>query len=371
MNDVKTTLSLLLAASAAAYGADYLAFSGGYTAHAGKGIYSYRFDSANGSLKAMGVAIETDNPSFLAIDAKRHLLFAVHESNGPSAVSSFAIDAKSGKLALINRVASGGSAACHLALDRTGRWLAVANYGTGSVIVLPVAADGRLDNAVAFDQHKGSGPNPMRQAGPHAHEVTFSPDNRFLLANDLGTDQIYVYRFDATRGTVTPNDPPSAKTAPGAGPRHLVFHPNGRILYDVNEMAATVTAFRYDAAKGTLEEFQDISTLPEGFSERSGAEIAVSSAGTFLYASNRGQDTIALFAIDPLRFTLTAADRTPTLGSKPRHFALDPTGAWLLVENQDSGNIAVFSVHPRTGQLIPSAHAPVRVPDPVCLVFVP
>jgi len=368
---VKKLLSVLLLTGAAACGADYLALSGSYTAGAGKGIYAYRFDAGNGALKPLGVVAETDNPSFLAVDAKRHLLFAVHESNGPSAVSSFSIDTKTGRLEEINRVASRGSSACHLALDRTGRWLAVANYGTGSVVVLPVAEDGRLGEAVVFDQHKGSGPNPLRQAGPHAHEVTFSPDNRFLLVNDLGTDEIDVYRFDATRGTITPNQPPAGKTAPGAGPRHLVFHPNGKMVYAINEMAATVTAFRWDAEKGILDELQTISTLPDGFTEKSGAEIAINAAGTKLYASNRGHDSIALFTIDPERFSLTAYDRTPTLGRQPRHFTLDPTGKWLIVENQETGTIAVFSVHPHTGQLMPSSHAPVHVPAPVCLVFVP
>ena len=367
---MKNFLVLFLLALVSASGADFLAYSGGYTTGAGKGIYAWRFDTATGALKSLGVAAETDSPSFLTLDAKRQLLFAVNEKD-QGGVSSFAIDAKSGKLSAINRVSSRGAAPCHLALDRTGRWLAAANYGSGSVIVLPVARDGTLGDAVAFDQHRGSGANPMRQQGPHAHAVVFSPDNRFLLVADLGTDQVFVYRFDAARGAIAPNDPPAVKTAPGAGPRHLAFHPNGTVVYTVNEIDSTVTAFHYDAGKGSLEPFQSVPMLPPDYKERStAAEIAVNTAGAYLYASNRGHDSIALFAIDPERFTLSPTDRTPTLGQTPRHFTLDPSGAWMIVENQGSGNIAVFAVHPRTGQLTPSSHAPERVPDQVCFVFV-
>jgi 6-phosphogluconolactonase len=353
----------------AASAAEHLAFSGGYVSGGVKGIYAYRFDSANGSLKAVGLAVETDNPSFLAVDPTAHFLFAIHEGAGPSAVSSFAIDVKSGTLAEISRVRSQGSGPAHLALDHTGRWLAVANYGSGSLVVLPVGTDGKLGNAVAFDQHRGSGPNQDRQAEPHAHCVAFSPDNRFLTATDLGADRVYVYRFDAARGSIALAGSP-AKSAPGAGPRHVVFHPSGRAVYTVNELAATVTAWRFDPAAGALREMQTISTLPVGYADRSAAEIAVNSAGTALYVSNRGHDSIARFAIDPARLTLSPPELTPTLGRKPRHFTLDPTGAWLLAENQDSGAIAVFSVRPVTGQLTRANLEPVAAPAPTCLVFV-
>jgi 6-phosphogluconolactonase len=223
----------------------------------------------------------------------------------------------------------------------------------------------------AFDQHHGSGVNRARQEGPHAHEAVFSPDNRYLLVPDLGLDQVLVYRFDAARGTIAPNDPPFAVVAPGSGPRHLVFHPNGKVVYVLNEMASTVTAFHYDAAKGALQEFQALSALPAGFHGASTtAEIVVNAAGSGVYASNRGHDSIAFFHIQPELFRLTPAEHTATLGKTPRHFTLDPDGKFLLVSNQDSGSIVVFQVHPRTGELTPTKHKPVEQPKPVCLVFV-
>jgi 6-phosphogluconolactonase len=367
---VKTFLALFLLAVAAASGAEYLAFSGGYASGGVKGIYAYRFDSSSGSLKPLGLAAETDNPSFLAVDPTGHFLFAIHEGAGPSSVSSFAVDAKSGTLSEINRVRNQGSGPAHLALDHTGRWLAVANYGSGSVVVLPVGADGKLGDAAGFDQHQGSGPNPTRQTEPHAHCVAFSPNNRFLVVTDLGADRVYVYRFDAAQGSIALAGSPTI-AAPGAGPRHLVFHPGGRAVYTVNELAATVTAFRFDPATGALHETQTISTLPAGYADRSAAEIAINSAGTALYVSNRGHDSIARFPIDPARLTLSPPELTPTLGRKPRHFTLAPTGAWLLAENQDSGAIAVFSVRPGAGQLTRTSQEPITAPAPTCLVFVP
>ena len=368
---MKNTLALFLLASAAASGAEYLAFSGGYAAGGVKGIYAYRFDTSTGSLKPLGLAVETDNASFLAVDATGHYLFAVHEGGGPTSVSSFAIDAKLGKITEINRMSAQGSGPCYLALDHTGGWLAVANYGSGSVVVLPVGVHGTVGKAVAFDQHKGSGPNRSRQEGPHAHSAAFSPDNRFLLAADLGSDQVYVYRFDDTKGTITPAASATVNAAPGAGPRHLVFHPSGRAVYTVNELAATVTAFRFDPASGALRELETVSTLPEGYADRSAAEIAINSQGTALYASNRGHDSIARFTIDPAQFTLSAPDITPTMGRKPRHFTLDPTGAWLLAENQESGTIAVFSLSPDSGKLSLAKGELASAPAPVCLVFAP
>jgi 6-phosphogluconolactonase len=368
---VKTILSLLLVAAAAAQGAELLVLSGSNPGGGAKGIYAYRFNDVTGELKPAGLAVETTNPSFLAVDARGQFLYAVNEVSGTGMVSAFAIDRAAARLTLINQVSSKGSGPCHLALDATGRWLAVANYSSGSVAVLPVGADGKLSEAAAFDQHRGSSVNHERQTGPHAHEAVFSPDNRFLLVPDLGLDQILVYRFDAAKGTIAPNDPPFGVLRPGSGPRHLVFHPNGKIVYVLNEMASTVTAFRYDAARGALQDFQTLSALPAHFTLAStAAEIAINAAGTVLYTSNRGHDSIAMFAIDPERFRLAEPEFTPTLGRTPRHFTLDPDGGFLLVSNQDSDNIVVFHVHPRTGELTPTKHKPVEQPRPVCLVFV-
>jgi 6-phosphogluconolactonase len=367
---VKTILSFPLLALAAAHGAEMLAFSGSNPGGGAKGIYAYQFNTTSGELKPAGLAVETTNPSFLAVSASGQFLYAVNEVGGQGMVSAFSIDRAAARLALLNQVSSKGGGPCHLALDATGRWLAVANYGTGSVAVLPVGADGKLGDATGFDQHRGSGVNKSRQEGPHAHEAVFSPDNRYLLVPDLGLDQVLVYRFNAAKGTIAPNDPPFGVLAPGSGPRHLAFHPNGKVVYVLNEMASSVTAFHWDAARGTLEEFQTLGALPAKFSASTAAEIAVNAAGSAVYTSNRGDDSIALFHIQPELFKLTAPEHTPTLGKTPRHFTLDPTGKFLLVSNQDSGNIAVFQVHPRTGELTPTKHKPVEQPKPVCLVFV-
>jgi 6-phosphogluconolactonase len=354
--------------------AEFLVFTGTYTSGStSKGIYSYRFDTANGKLKTLGTAAETTNPSFLADDPKHRFLYAVNEGGqGGNAISSFAIDPKTGKLTFLNQVSSNGNSPCHLALDHTGRWLAVANYGSGTMALYPVRPDGRLGEAVSIEKHEGSSVNPARQKGPHAHQVVFSPDNRFLLLADLGLDKIFVYRFDAAKGSLTANDPAFAMVPPGAGVRHIAFHPNGRVVYAVNEMGSSVTAFHYDPVQGVLESFQTLSTLPESFKGRSsGAEIAVDRKGAVVYASNRGNDTIAVFNIDPVRFTLTAVDHAPVLGRTPRHFALDPTGEYLLVANQDSNDLALFKVQTSTGQLQPASRVVTDVAKPVCVLFVP
>ena len=366
---ILTLFSLATAASAA----DFLVFAGTYTRGASKGIYAYRFDTKSGKLKPLGVAAETLNPSFLIDDSKHRFLYAVNEGGrGGNTVSAFSIDAKTGKLTFLNEVSSNGSGPCHLALDHTDRWLAVANYNNGTMALYPVHADGRIGEAAVVEKHEGSSVNPARQKGPHAHEVVFSPDNRFLLLSDLGLDKIFVYRFDAAKGTLAPNDPAFAQVPPGSGVRHMAFHPNGRVLYAIEEMGSNITAFHYDPAKGVLHDFQNISTLPENFKgSSSGAEIAVNRKGTVVYASNRGSDTIAVFNIDPVKFTLTAVDYAPVLGKTPRHFALDPTGEYLLAANQDSNDITMFKVQASTGQLQPASRVVTDVTMPVCVLFVP
>jgi 6-phosphogluconolactonase len=349
--------------------ADPLVYVGTYTRGPSRGIYVFRFNS-KGKLSPLGVAAETLNPSFLAEHPNHKFLYAVNEGGGADAVSAFAIDAKTGKLTPLNTVPSGGSGPCHLAIDQTGRWLAVANYGSGHTAIIPIHADGRLGEAVQVEHHEGASVNKARQSGPHAHCVLFSPDNRFLLLADLGLDKIFVYKFDAVGGRVAANDPASGSVEAGAGVRHLAFHPNGRVLYSINEMARTVTAFHWDGAKGTLDAFQSLPTVPESSKGGSTAEIAVNRAGTRVYVSNRGDDSISLFTIDPDRQTLSLLDRTPTLGKTPRHFTLDPSGKFLLAANQDTGDIAVFSVHPSSGQLTPVGGLTKEAPAPVCILFV-
>ncbi len=364
---------MLLALTTAASAADFLVFAGTYTRGTSKGIYAYRFDTASGKLKPLGLAAESLNPSFLIDDAHHRFVYAVNEGGrGGNAVSGFSLDAKTGKLTFLNEMPSNGSGPCHLALDHTGRWLAVANYNNGTMALYPVHEDGRLGEAVAVEKHEGSSVNPGRQRGPHAHEVVFSPDNRFLLQSDLGLDKIFVYRFDAAKGTLTPNDPAFAEVPPGSGVRHMAFHPNGRVLYAIEEMGSNITAFHYDPAKGVLHAFQNISTLPENFKgQNSGAEIAVNRKGTVVYASNRGEDTIAVFNIDPVKMTLSAVDHSPVLGKTPRHFALDPTGQYLFAANQDSNDISMFKVQASTGQLQPASHVVTDLTAPVCVLFVP
>jgi 6-phosphogluconolactonase len=359
----------LLCALPPVFSQDVIAYAGTYTRGKSKGIYAWRFSPATGKLTSLGLAAETSNPSFLAVHPNRRFLYAVNENN-TGAVSAFSIDAATGKLTLLNSAPSRGSGPCHLAVDHSGKYLFIANYGSGSIAVLPIHDDGSLGEASAFVQHAGSSVNRQRQGGPHAHCVTQSPDGRFLLVEDLGLDQVVVYRFDASKGTLTPNDPPFAKLPPGTGPRHLAFANNGRFAYVLAEMFNNVTAFRYDAARGSLDPFQTVSTLPADFKGTSyGAEIAVHPNGKFLYASNRGHDSIAVFAIDAAKGTLTALDRVPTQGKTPRSFAIDPTGAYLFAAHQDSDSIVVFRIDPKTG--IPKATGDVlEAGAPVCVIFV-
>jgi 6-phosphogluconolactonase len=243
----------------------------------------------------------------------------------------------------------------------------VANYGGGSVSVLPIQSDGRLGPATGFVQHEGSSVNPRRQERPHAHSMNLDAANRFAFAADLGLDKVLVYRFDANRGTIVPNDPPAATVAPGSGPRHFAFHPRGRNAYVINEMTSTVTAFRYDAGRGRLTELHTISTLPQGFTgNNSTAEVQVHPSGRFLYGSNRGHDSIAIFSIDSDTGRLTQVGHQPTGGRTPRNFGIDPTGVYLLAANQESSTVTVFRIDPRTGRLTPTGQT-VNVPVPVCV----
>jgi 6-phosphogluconolactonase len=365
---VRTPVTAALLAGACFAQSDYLAYVGGY----GPGINAFRFHESNGRLTRIGLAVETPAPSYIVVHPSGHYLFAVNEKGAKEdSVSAFAIDAKSGKLTLLNTVPSRGSAPCHLSLDKTGRFLAVANYANGSIAVLPVAPDGRLGQAVGFAQHHGSSVNKERQEGPHAHCVVFSPDNRFLFSADLGADKIFAYRFDAATGSITPNDPASVSITPGSGPRHIEFHPNGKWAYVITEMASTIELLYYDSARGAFDAGPSVSTLPESFrSSNIAAEIALNAAGTILYASNRGADNMALFNIDGDRGVATPKEHTSTLGKAPRHFAFDPSGAYLLVTNQDSDNVVVFSVHPKTGELRPSGPITQKIEKPSCIVFV-
>jgi len=368
------TPSARLAAKPPAKG-KLLLYIGTYTGQYSKGIYGYRFDAGSGRLSPLGLVAETTNPSYLAIHPSRRFLFAVNEvddleGHKVGSVSAFAIDAKTGKLTLLNTVSSRGADPCYVAVDKTGKYLLAANYGGGNVAAFPVGDDGRLGEASAFIQHAGHGTNPERQEGPHAHSINLSPDNRFAVAADLGLDQLLVYRFDATKGSLAANDPPFAKLHPGAGPRHFDFHPRGKFAYAICEMGSTVTAFAYDAAGGVLKELQTISTLPKDYSgSNDDADIHVHPSGKFLYGSNRGHDSIVVFAIDPAQGTLTPVEHVPTQGKTPRNFGIDPTGSYLFAANQNSDNIVVFRIDAKTGRLTPTGQT-IEVPSPVCVKFV-
>jgi 6-phosphogluconolactonase len=284
-------------------------------------------------------------------------------------VSAFVIDPATHALRLLNRVSSRGAGPCHITIDKTGKWLFAANYDSGSVAAFPIHEDGSLGEASSFFQHTGSSMNKARQSGPHAHVVTLSPDNRFALVADLGLDRVFTYRVDSAQGGLVPGNPPFVPLAPGSGPRHLAYRPDAKFVYSLNELLSTVTTFRYDASRGSLKELQTLPTLPTNWSgSNSTAEIVVHPSARFLYASNRGDDSIAIFRIDPSRGTLTFVDRTPTQGKTPRNFAIDPSGAFLLAANQDSGNIVTFRIDSGTGRLTPTGDI-LEVPSPVCILF--
>ena len=372
-------LVLVLTAFAAAAPAPhgkYLFYVGTYTEEGSKskGIYAYQFDPNTGQITSLGLAAETTNPSFLALHPNGKYLYAVNEVGnykGPNSggVSAFSIDRATGKLTFLNEVASRGADPCYITVDRTGKYVLVANYTGGSVAVFPVLPDGKLGDASAFVQHTGHGTDPKRQEGPHAHSIDLSPDNRFAYVDDLGLDELLVYKFDSAKGSLTPNDPPFAKLAAGAGPRHFVLRPDGKFAYVVAEMGHTVTVLSNDAATGKLQPLQAITTLPKDFTGRNDdAEIEVHPSGKFLYASNRGDDSIAIYAIDQSKGTLTQVAIVPTAGKEPRSFEIDPTGTLLFAENQKSDNIVVFRIDAKTGLLTPTGKV-LEVGSPVCLKF--
>ncbi len=354
-------------------GGDTRLFVGTYTSGRSEGIYQVRLSPGSGHLTMVGLATRTTNPSFLALDATRQRLYAVNEVGEYEGEASGYVTAfeayPSGRLTEINRQASRGGAPCHITMDRRNRFVLVANYSGGNASVLPIRTDGGLGGAVAVVQHEGSGRHPMRQRGPHAHSVTLAADNRFAFIADLGIDRIMIYRYDDRTGALTPGEPAAATLAAGAGPRHFTFHADGRRAYVINELDSTVTGFSYEPESGALSPTQTWSTLPVDYDgANSCADIHVHPSGRFLYGSNRGHDSIAVFAIAPDTGALSLVQHQSTLGRTPRNFALDPTGTWLLAANQDSDSIAVFSIDGSTGQLTPTGQI-LDIPAPVCLVF--
>jgi 6-phosphogluconolactonase len=354
----------------------YLFYVGTYTQgdSKSKGIYAYRYDAATQEITSLGLAAETTNPSWVALHPNGRFLYAVNEVQnykGPNSggVSAFSIDRSTGKLTFLNEVASRGADPCYIIVDDSGKHVLVANYTGGNIATFPIAADGKLGEASAFIQHTGHGLNPKRQEAAHAHSIDLSPDERFAFVDDLGLDELLVYKFDKSKGSLKPNNPPFAKLDAGAGPRHFVLHPSGQFAYVVSEMASTVTAFSMQLKTGMLHRLQSISTLPDDFKgENDDAEIRIHPSGKFLYASNRGHDSITVFAVDPAKGTLTVVEHASTQGKTPRSFEIDPTGTLLFAENQESNNIVVFHIDEKTGKLTPTGKV-LEVGQPVCVKF--
>jgi 6-phosphogluconolactonase len=361
-----------------------LVYAGTYTdtKSKSKGIYLYWLQtenlevSQNITLAPLGLAAQSVNPSFLVLDAKRRLLFAVNETDEfqgkpGGAVSAFSIIPGTGMLTLINQQPSMGTGPCHLALDSSGKNLLVANYNSGSAAVLPVASDGRLSAASCVIQHTGKSVNPQRQAGPHAHCAVLDPANKFVFVCDLGVDKVFSYRFDAGQGKLTANDPPFAAIKGGSGPRHLAFRPDGRFAYVINELSSTLTVFAYDSQAGKLTETQTVSTLPGYYDgPNTAAEVAVHPSGKFLYASNRGNNTVVLFEVDPDNGTLNWVEEQGTGGSTPRHFGVQPSAKHLAIANQDSDTLLACRIDPGNGRLKPSGVF-ASAPSPTCVQFLP
>lgn len=350
-------------------------YAGTYTRGSG-GIHLLEYEPADGSLTYRGLAAESPSPSFLAISKDGRFVYAVNElgdyGGAPTgSVTAFRRDPDSGALTPLNTVSSHGSYPCHICLSPAGRHAIVANYGSGTLAVLPVQEDGRLGEASCEIQHSGSSVNKQRQEGPHAHSVNFDPSGRFVFACDLGTDQVLVYRFDERRGVLVPHEPPAVSAKPGAGPRHLAVHPNRRWVYVINELDSTIAAYRWTTPAGVLQEIAVVKTLPEGFQGHSTtAEVVVHPFGKWVYGSNRGHDSLAVFAVNASSGALRPVGHQATMGKTPRNFICDPGGRRLIVANQDSGDIRVFDVDEKTGMPSPSDER-VAVPLPVCLRIAP
>ena len=340
-----------------------------------KGIYVYQFDLSTGSLTRVGLTSGIDNPSFLRITADGQFLYSVSEVaevNGVQGgtVSGYAINKQTGALTYLNSRSTHGAYPCHLNIDQAGQYVMVSNYMGGNFAMLPIQKDGTLEPATDVVQHKGcSNVNPARQEGPHAHSVTVSPDNKFALAADLGKDVLISYKIDVENGKLLAHKNGQLEVAPGDGPRHMDFHPNGRFVFLLNELGNSINSYRYKAESGTIELIDSISSLPNDFNrENISADIHVHPNGKFLYASNRGHDSIIICSINEKIGTLEVVGFQSTMGAHPRNFSIDPTGNFLLVANKDSNSIVIFNIDNTTGELTPNDQQ-ITIPQPVCIAF--
>lgn len=367
-------LSLMFTAATFAADSKLHVYIGTYAKADEVGIHHLILDTTSGKLTVGNGAKGVGNPSFVAIRPDKKFLYSVSEVadvNGKKggAVAAFAIDPSTGDLKFLNQQSTGGPGTCHVSTDKTGAVVLAANYSGGNVASFAVKSSGELAEATSIIQHTGpSGVNKGRQSGNHAHSINVSPNNRFAYACDLGADKVFIYKLDAASGKLTPNDPAAAAVAPGAGPRHFAFHPNGQHAYAINELLSTLTAFAYDGRTGGLSEVQTVSTLPEPVKGNSTAEVQVHPSGKFVYGSNRGHNSIAIFQCDPATGKLTAAGHQGSGIKTPRNFGIDPTGKWLLVASQDGNDVQVFKIQPETGALDPTGEK-VNISKPVCVKF--
>jgi 6-phosphogluconolactonase len=359
----------------AASGAKDRIYIGTYTEHGSQGIYVCEFDASTGTLTPPELAAATANPSFLAVAPDRHFLYAINETdhfNGQptGGVTAFSVAPATGKLTLLNQVSSLAPGPAYITLDRSGHYALVANYDEGSVAVYRIQPDGRIGDSTAFVRHYGSSVDKERQKGPHAHSIAMSPDNRYAIVADLGLDELLVYPFDASQGTL--GTPRVVKADPGVGPRHLTLAASGKFVYVINEMQSSLTVYSYDASDGSMAPRQKISTLPTSFhGENTAAEVVLDPTEKFLYASNRGDDnSIGVFTVDRAKGTVTLVEFVPTGGKTPRNFAIDPSGRWLVAANQDSNNIITFRINSKTGRLTRAGKA-IEVDSPTIVDFVP
>lgn len=361
-------------------GSKTIVYIGTFKGESSKGIYAWAFDSDSGKMEPLGLSAAASRPLFLALHPNHRFLYAVSRPSPVDrqhigVVIAYAIDSRSGILTALNSLPSAGIDPAYLSVDQTGTNLLVANFGSnsgqGNASVFPIKQDGSLAEASDFVQFSGTGVHPQRQQGPHSHAINVSPDNRFVVVTDLGLDKLFVYRFDSGHGKLTPNKPAFAALHPGAGPRHPVFHPSGRFVYVVNEIDSTITTFDYNTRAGALRELQTVSTLPKDFAgANSAAEVQVHPNGKFLYASNRGNDSVVVFSIDTRVGTLTPLEWVQTEGKTPGNFGIDPSGRWLLAANQGSDSLVLFRLDPKTGRLQSTGQS-FAVGTPSCVRFLP
>ena len=355
------------------HAAKSLVYIGTYTRGGdSEGIYLFHFDDKTGELTAAGTAGISTNPSFLAVHPQKNLLYAVGETRDfndarSGSLAAFAIDPATGTLTEKDRCASSGGSPCHIVIDKAGKHLLVANYSSGTVAAVRIEDDGSLGQRTAFAQHEGSSANKRRQEAPHAHSINLDRDNRRAFAADLGTDELIVYDFDQISGALERIG--AEKVEPGSGPRHLAVHPGGKFLYLLNELAATLTVIEYSPDSGATKQLQTISTLPDGYEgSRGTAEVQVTPDGRFLYASNRGHDSIACFSVDGETGKLTLVEIEPTGGKTPRNFGIHPGGKFIIAANQNSNTLKVFAIDQKTGALTDTGYG-ATCPKPVCVTY--